>query len=71
MSINPYYIALFIRLTRNKSQDHWRVTLENIHTGEKRHFSTEMELIQYLLKTTSLLDYGDDRLKGITEKLSD
>ena len=29
---------------------HWRVTMENAHTGELLRFATERELLRYLMK---------------------
>jgi hypothetical protein len=37
-----------LRLQRNKTAEHWRMTLENAHTGEKVNFVTEEELMRFL-----------------------
>jgi hypothetical protein len=42
------YHAFLLRLQRNKTAEHWRMTLENAHTGEKVNFVTEEELMRFL-----------------------
>lgn len=44
------YQAYLLRLQRNEGQMHWRVTMENAHTGELLRFATERELLRYLMK---------------------
>jgi hypothetical protein len=46
--MNAQYHAFLLRLQRHETAEHWRMTLENAHTGEKVHFATEEELMGYL-----------------------
>jgi hypothetical protein len=46
--MNSQYHALLLRLQRNETAEHWRMTVENAHTGEKVYFSTEEELMRFL-----------------------
>ena len=48
--MNSEYQAFLLRLHRSQGQIHWRVTMENAHTGEVLHFATERELLRYLLE---------------------
>lgn len=45
------YLAYLLRLQRSQAATHWRVTLENAHTGEVYHFANEMEMLRYLFHT--------------------
>ena len=44
------YQAYLLRLQRSQGQTHWRVTMENAHTGELLRFATEREMLHYLMK---------------------
>jgi hypothetical protein len=46
--MNKNYLAYLLRLQRNPTADHWRVTLENAHTGEVLRFASEQELMAFL-----------------------
>lgn len=46
--MNNHYLAYLLRLQRCNKTDHWRVTLENAHTGEVLRFATEQELMSFL-----------------------
>jgi hypothetical protein len=46
------YQAFLLRLQRNEQRQHWRATLENVHTGETHHFNTTQELMAFLSKVT-------------------
>jgi hypothetical protein len=46
--MNAQYHAFLLRLQRHETAEHWRMTLENAHTGEKVHFAIEEELMRYL-----------------------
>ncbi len=48
------YRAYLLRLTRNKNDSHWRVTMKDAHSDKQVHFATERELVLYLLKTLSI-----------------
>ena len=56
--MNSHYQAYLLRLQRSQTGTHWRVTLENAHTGEVLHFATEQELMSFLWKMI-----GDGRLQ--------
>lgn len=43
------YQAYVLRLRRNETAVHWHVTLENIHTGERKQFMNETALLRHLL----------------------
>jgi hypothetical protein len=42
------YRAYLIRFQRGDKTSHWRVTLQNAHTGEIKKFATENELFSFL-----------------------
>ena len=44
------YQAYLVRFERNRTEVHWRGYLENAETGETSRFSTELELLRFLLK---------------------
>ena len=46
--MNNHYQAYLLRLRRNETAVHWRVTLENAHTGEVLRFASEQELMSFL-----------------------
>ena len=46
--MNKYYQAYLVRFRHSQSSDHWRVTLENAHTGEVLRFATEEALMRHL-----------------------
>jgi hypothetical protein len=48
MAQEEIYQAYLLRLQRSAPQADWRISLENAHTGEKLHFSSEKELLRYL-----------------------
>ena len=54
------YQAYLLRLQRGENQTHWRVTLENAHTGELLRFANEREMLRYLIQilTTPSTDSG-------------
>ncbi len=59
------YQAFLLRLQRYQSTNHWRASLENAHTGEILHFTTEKELLIYLHKI--LKSNGDQNQKEVTD----
>ena len=56
--MNSEYQAFLLRLHRSQGQMHWRVTMENAHTGEVLHFATERELLRYLLEVLQVKPTG-------------
>jgi hypothetical protein len=46
--MNSQYHAFLLRMQRSKSAKHWRMTVENAHTGEKVHFASEEDLMRFL-----------------------
>ncbi len=44
------YQAYLLRMQRSQHAQHWRVTLENAHTGEVLRFVDEMALMRHLLR---------------------
>lgn len=44
------YKAYLLRLRRDIGQRHWRVIVEDAHTGERLHFANETEMLRYLLQ---------------------
>ncbi|MCA9963881.1 MAG: hypothetical protein KC423_06555 [Anaerolineales bacterium] len=53
------YKAFLLRLQRNQGSDHWRVTIQNAHTGEITRFANEYEMLRFL---THLLANVTDEL---------
>ncbi|MCI0394917.1 MAG: hypothetical protein L0332_24785 [Chloroflexi bacterium] len=54
MTDENHYRAYLLRLQRGQGQLHWRVTLQNAHTGEVLKFATERALLNHLLDVLSL-----------------
>ena len=54
MKNEKHYQAHLLRLQRGAGQPHWRITLQNAHTGELLKFTTEREFIQHMIH---ILDY--------------
>ena len=48
-SMKEEYYAYLVRLQRNAPDGHWRISLENAHTGEMRNFASERELLRFML----------------------
>ena len=46
------YLAYLLRLWRDGEDKPWRATLQNPHTGERRHFSTLAALLSFLEEQT-------------------
>lgn len=46
-----HYQAYLLRLKRTQSNGRWRTMLQNVQTGEIRHFATEEDMVHYLLQT--------------------
>ena len=44
------YQAFLLRMRRNETAVQWRITLENVHTGESKQFLNETALLHYLLE---------------------
>lgn len=59
------YQAYLIRFQRSNGQTHWRVRLENVVSGEIRHFATERELLHYLMASLAR-ERPDDEGREIT-----
>jgi hypothetical protein len=45
------YRAYLVRFQRGKEASHWRVTLQNAHTGEVKNFATENEFFSFLMES--------------------
>jgi hypothetical protein len=45
------YRAYLVRFQRGKEASHWRVTLQDAHTGEVKKFATENELFSFLMES--------------------
>jgi len=48
MNSPPEYLAYLLRLWREESAAHWRATLQNPHTGERRSFADLHTLLAFL-----------------------
>ena len=44
------YLAFLLRLQRGQGQTQWRATMQNAQTGEIFRFTTERELLRYLMQ---------------------
>jgi len=49
--MNENYYAYLVRFKRREGKGNWCATLENVHTRETINFSTERDLLVYLLQT--------------------
>jgi hypothetical protein len=58
--MNVEYKAFLIRLRRHSDQSSWRVTLENVHSGERLQFANEKEMLRYLLQVFSSQQSDED-----------
>ncbi len=47
------YRAYLLRLQRGQSESHWRVTMEDAHTGELLRFTNERDMLRYLMQVLS------------------
>ena len=43
------YQAYLLRLQRESTQQHWRITLQHANNGEVLRFASELEFLPYLL----------------------
>ena len=43
------YFAFLVRFSRREGHSGWQAILENVHTHEKRQFSTEIDLMVFLM----------------------
>jgi hypothetical protein len=48
------YKAYLLRLQRGKAQLHWRVTLVDAFSGERKSFATERDLLIHLMQTLAI-----------------
>lgn len=62
------YQAYLLRLHRSQGQVHWRVTMENAHTGELHHFATEREMLRYLLQVLTIAPPDLDGQVGTNDR---
>jgi hypothetical protein len=56
----PVYRSYLLRLWKENMQDDWRVLLQEVTTGECRHFSSLADLYEYL-RTQADHPTGSDR----------
>ena len=65
------YQAYLLRLHRSQNQTHWRVIMENAHTGELLRFATERELLRHLMKLLLVEPTGLNKPTDIDGSSSD
>lgn len=53
MTQQPDYHAYLLRLWREGAQKPWRAELVSPHTGDRRHFADQGQLIEFLMGLTT------------------
>ncbi|MEM7798349.1 MAG: hypothetical protein AAF633_04085 [Chloroflexota bacterium] len=48
--MKPQLKSFLLRFKRIDGESNWRVTAQNVETGEQRHFSSEVEALFYLFR---------------------
>ena len=63
------YKAFLLRLQREHSQDHWRVTLVDAFSGKEQHFASERALYIHLTHTLAQESLpSDEAVEDVKEK---
>jgi hypothetical protein len=52
--MTSHYKAYLLRLQRGEAQVHWRVTLVDALSGERKSFATERDLLIHLMQTLAI-----------------
>ncbi len=67
-------LAYLLRLQRNDQSDPWRVSVQNVHTGELIRFANEREMFRYLMQRLaigSMPPAHEDEEEGAREQDTD